>query len=282
GEYLQLQRKENESPPPPVEHNYLILGDGVPALLLMNWHCGLFDRSSHPDDNYFMLTNLITTDSKHLRITLKPPVNTSFVNYRFRNIEGLFDTTFKAPNNFTMQIEHSAGEGYLYQFAPVVQYGGRLLYSEATQPGMILEDDMTIENGAVLTINGVYSSKGNIIVKSGTIINGSDGKIQFAEGKKLIIEGSGSITGTVNSKLELEFSEPINDDPTGILIKANSSLTISNCKIESATIGVNSLLNANYLYAQNVEFINCETHSISIAGRSPGMNPTPPPANHQL
>ncbi|NWG29275.1 MAG: hypothetical protein HXY48_12170, partial [Ignavibacteriaceae bacterium] len=25
GEYLQLQRKENESPPPPVEHNYLIL-----------------------------------------------------------------------------------------------------------------------------------------------------------------------------------------------------------------------------------------------------------------
>ncbi|NWF91244.1 MAG: hypothetical protein HXY50_17490, partial [Ignavibacteriaceae bacterium] len=32
GEYLQLQRKENESPPPPVEHNYLILGDGVPAL----------------------------------------------------------------------------------------------------------------------------------------------------------------------------------------------------------------------------------------------------------
>jgi hypothetical protein len=32
---------------------------------------------------------------------------------------------------------------------------------------MILEDDMTIENGAVLTINGVYSSKGNITLKGG-------------------------------------------------------------------------------------------------------------------
>jgi hypothetical protein len=282
GEYLQLQRKENESPPPPVEHNYLTLGDGVPALLLMNWHCGLFDRSSHPDDNYFMLTNLITTDSKHLRITLKPPVNTSFINYRFRNIEGLFDTTFKAPNNFTMQIEHSAGEGYLYQFAPVVQYGGRLLYSEATQPAMILEDDMTIENGAVLTINGVYSSKGNIIVKNGTIINGSDGKIQFAEGKKLIIEGNGTILSTSGNKLELIFTERQDDNITGIMIQPGGSLSISNCKVADATIGIESLLNANYLYAQNVEFINCETHSISIAGRSPGMNPTPPPTNHQL
>jgi hypothetical protein len=170
-----------------------------------------------------------------------------------------------------------AGEGRLYRVAPVVKYGGRLLYSESTQPGMILYDDMIIESGAVLTINGIYSSKGNITIKNGGIINGSNGKIQFVDGKKLIIEGSGSITGTTGSKLHLEFSEPINDDPTGILIKANSSLTISNCKIVSATIGINSLVNANYLNAQNVDFINCVDYSINIAGRSAGMNPTPPP-----
>ena len=142
---------------------------------------------------------------------------------------------------------------------------------------MTLEDDMVIERGAVLTINGVYSSKGNITVKNGGIINGSNGKIQFVGGKKLIIEGSGSITGTTGSKLHLIFSEPGDDEPIGIKIKAGGSLTITNCKIENATIGINSLLNANYLSVQNVEFINCETHSISIAGRSPGMLPTPPP-----
>jgi hypothetical protein len=147
---------------------------------------------------------------------------------------------------------------------------------------MILEDDMTIENGAVLTINGVYSSKGNIIVKNGTIINGSDGKIQFAEGKKLIIEGNGTILSTSGNKLELIFTERQDDNITGIMIQPGGSLSISNCKVADATIGIESLLNANYLYAQNVEFINCETHSISIAGRSPGMNPTPPPTNHQL
>jgi parallel beta-helix repeat protein len=61
------------------------------------------------------------------------------------------------------------------------------------------------------------------------------------------------------------------------VIKANGSLTISNCKIENASIGINSLLNANYLNAQNVDFFNCKDYSISIAGRSSGMNPTPPP-----
>lgn len=134
---------------------------------------------------------------------------------------------------------------------------------------------MIIENGAVLTVNGVYSSKGNITIKSGGIINGSNGKIQFVEGKKLIIEGSGSIVGTSNNKLELEFSEPVDDDPIGIIVKSNGSLTINNCKIENATIGINSLLNANYLNVQNTEFIDCADYSISIAGRSSGMIPPP-------
>jgi hypothetical protein len=276
GNFLKFQRSDQESPPPPVEYNYLTLSEGTPSMLVMNWHCGFFDRAAHPYDNYFMLANLITTIAKNVKVTLKPPVNTPFTNYRFRNIEGLFDTTFSAPNIFEMQVEHNAGEGYLYQFSPVIQYGGRLLDSEETQPGMILDDDMIIENGAVLTVNGVYSSKGNITIKSGGIINGSNGKIQFVEGKKLIIEGSGSIAGTSSNKLQLLFNSQ-QDETTGIQIKAGGSLTISNCKVEDAIIGIESLLNANYLNAQHVDFINCETHSINIAGRSPGMNPTPPP-----
>ncbi|HSW54184.1 MAG TPA: NosD domain-containing protein [Ignavibacteriaceae bacterium] len=276
GNYLQYRYQIPTDNPEPVESNYLILGYGTQALDERNWHCGFFNRPVHPEDKYFMLANLITTIAKNVKVTLKPPVNTPFTNYRFRNIEGLFDTTFSAPNIFEMQVEHNAGEGYLYQFSPVIQYGGRLLDSEATQPGMILDDDMIIENGAVLTVNGVYSSKGNITIKSGGIINGSNGKIQFVEGKKLIIEGSGSIAGTSSNKLQLLFNSQ-QDETTGIQIKAGGSLTISNCKVEDAIIGIESLLNANYLNAQHVDFINCETHSINIAGRSPGMNPTPPP-----
>jgi hypothetical protein len=174
-------------------------------------------------------------------------------------------------------MQFPPGEGYLYELAPVIKYGGRLLYSEATQPEMILSDDMTIENGAILTISGTYYAEANITIKNGSIIKGNNGKIQFAEGKRLFIEGVGYINGTSGNKLELVFDETQQDITTGIQIKAGGSLTISNCKVEDAIIGIESLLNANYLNAQNVDFINCEDYSISIAGRSAGMNPTPQP-----
>ena len=279
GNYIQYQYEDPQLPLGPSELNYLTLDECIPSTQVRNWHCGFFVYPSQIDNEYFLLANLITTDNRCIKLTVRAPENTQLINYRFRNIEGVFDTTFNAPNSLTKDIEYLPGEGYLYQVAPVIKYGGRLLYSEATQPGMMLYDDMIIESGAVLTVNGVYSSKGNITVKSGGIINGSNGKIQFVEGKKLIIEGSGSITGVSNSKLHLVFTPSQNDDPTGIEIKAGGSLSIGNCKIENAAIGINSLLNANNLNAQNVEFINCGDYSISILGRSPGMNPTPPPAN---
>ncbi len=256
--------------------DYLILGYGIYDAHERNWHCGFFDRPGQTDNKYFLLANLyLTAQSKTVRVKVIS-LNQDYTNWRFRNVEGLFDETFT--NYIIKDLNHPKGEGYLYQVAPVIKYGGRLLYSESTQSGMILNDDMIIENGAELTINGTYFAKGNITVKNGGIINGSNGKIQFVEGRKLIIEGSGSIVGTSNNKLELEFSEPVDDDPIGIIVKSNDSLTINNCKIENATIGINSLLNANYLNVQNTEFIDCADYSISIAGRSSGM--IPPPADN--
>mgnify|MGYP005853093803 CR=1 FL=1 len=183
GNFLKLQYSI-PTQPQPVSYDYLTLGLGQPAEE-MNWHCGFFDRPQHPDDKYFMLANLIVTEEKSIsvKILTSDPYP---LNYSFRNVEGLFDTTIQAPNYLIKQLDYPPGEGYLYEFAPVIKYGGRLIYSEATQPGMILYDDMIIESGAVLTINGTYTSKGNITVKSGGIINGSNGKIQFVAGKKLI------------------------------------------------------------------------------------------------
>jgi hypothetical protein len=123
GSYLQLQRDDNQqSPPPPVSDEYLTLRSGSPEQLLLNWHCGFFNRPSYPLDKYFMLANLITTyDDRHIEVTIQPPV-TGYENYRFRNIEGIFDTTFN-DSGITKLVTHLSGEGYLYQVAPVVLYG---------------------------------------------------------------------------------------------------------------------------------------------------------------
>jgi len=254
--YLTLTEYTGETPPPPI-----------------NFHAGFFSRPSYPLDNCFMLDNLITTNEKTVKVTVHPPVS-GYENYRFRNIEGIVDTTFK--DSLTNLITYPAGEGYLYQVAPVTLYGGRLLYPESVGGGMVLNDDMIIENGATLTIYDNYIAEANITVKNGTILVGENGKIIFDAGKKLIIDGACTIGGLSNDKLHLVFSEPINDDPTGIMIKSGGSLTISNCTIEGAMIGIESQLNANYLNVQYVDFINCSDIAISIAGYGSSQILTPP------
>ena len=146
----------------------------------------MFTRPKHPDDKYFFLTNVYTqTESRSINIKIIEEKN-NYKNYRFRNIEGKNDSTFT--DQLTIKITHSKGEGYLYQVAPVIKYGGKLLYSEETKDGMELTEDLIIENGAVLTINGNYHSKANIIVKSGRVSYKNNGKIHFAANKKLIIK----------------------------------------------------------------------------------------------
>ena len=157
------------------------------------------------------------------------------------------------------------GEGRLYRVSPVVLHGGRLLYDENAYGGQELTDDMIIENGATLTIYDEYVANANIIVKNGSIVTGENGKIHFAP-----------ISGSAGNKLNLEFEETTGENQSGIVIQEGGSLTIANCQVDDATIGINSLLNADYLNAQYVDFINCRDYSINIAGRSSGENPTLP------
>jgi hypothetical protein len=179
-------------------NKYLTLTEYIPDSYdpPIHFHAGFFSRPGHEVDNYFMLDNLITTDERKVWVTVVPPVS-GYKNYRFRNVEGVFDTTFDGYSNGILKlIVHPAGEGFLYQVAPVLKYGGRLIYSEAFGEDQTLNDDMFIENGAVLSVYNTYFANANIIIKNGSIVNGENGKIIFGTGKKLIIEGSGSITGT--------------------------------------------------------------------------------------
>ncbi len=278
GDFLQYRYSTPTFPnPEQVSYDYLILGYGPPQIDERNWHCGFFINPSQIDNEYFLLANLITTDNRCIKLTVRAPENTHHINYRFRNIEGIFDTTFDAPNSITKEIEYVPGEGYVYQVAPVVKYGGRLLYSDETLPGDTLYDTMVIEEGVRLTINGIYTANADIKVKNGIIEIGDDGEIHFGESKRLIVEGTCTIVGSPGNKLLLDFWESQEDEKTGITINAGGSLTITNCEIHDAAIGIESSLNANYLNAQYVDFINCGTHSINILGYSGGEQLPPPP-----
>ena len=189
GKYLQYFKIGKIKSNPSLQRtqdNFLTLGFNPTQSTEMNWHCGLFSRPEHPDDKYFFLVNIYTIAGKRtINIQVKES-GQEYKNYRFRNIEGRIDTTFA--NQINLKLTHPKGEGYLYQVAPVVKYGGMLLFSEETKNGMELTEDMIIENGAVLTINGAYYSDANIIIKDGRISYKNKGKIHFASNKRMIKE----------------------------------------------------------------------------------------------
>ncbi len=279
GDFLQLKYSA-PTQIQPVSNNYLTLGFGQPADY-MNWHCGFFIDSTALDDKYFHLTNLITTAGKNINIKVQTPnpEPQDPLNYRFRNVEGLFDTTIQAPNYLIKELIYPPGEGYLYEFAPVVKYGGRLLYNDTISNTTTLLDDMVIENGAALTVNSTYNVDRDIRIKAGgriTTTNG--GTLKFYAGSKLIIEGNAIINGTVSNKLTLDFTNPINSN--GIIIRPGGSLTISYCEIKNAVKGITSELNLYNLNIQYVDLIDCDSVAVYIIGRNrllEELTLTPPP-----
>ena len=88
----------------------------------MNWHVGFLDKPDQIDNKYFLMSNLWTNSPESIQVKLIPPVDAQgYSNYRFRNIEpeNNFDITFK--DNTTQSLDFPAGEGYLFQVAPVVK-----------------------------------------------------------------------------------------------------------------------------------------------------------------
>ena len=183
-QYYKIGGKQNDPSLNQMSDDFLTVVIASPQAEEKNWHCSFFSRQNHPDDKYFFLTNLYTiADNRSIEIRLTE-TGQKYKNYRFRNVEGNFDLTFTGQS--IKQLTYSKGEGSLYQISPVVKYGGKLLYSEETKDGMELTDDMIIENGAVLTINGNYYAKANITVKNGRVAYKNNGKIHFTENKRLI------------------------------------------------------------------------------------------------
>ncbi|MBE0570720.1 MAG: right-handed parallel beta-helix repeat-containing protein [Ignavibacteriaceae bacterium] len=264
GEYIDMEYQE-QPPPQDNEHDYLSIQHYGMSYF---WHAGFFSHKDYSDNKHFLLTNLRTNNAVESKLIVSN--NTSYHNISFTDIEvgiGRVDTTINYNSSIEYFEEMPAGEGRLYRVAPVIKYGGRLLYDETISSTTTLLDEMTIEDDAVLTVNSNYNVDRTITIKdNGSIITTSGGTMKFYNNLSLIIEGSVTISGTAEHKLILDFLSPA--DSNGIIVKSGGSLTIAYCEIKNAGTGIFSELNADSLIVEYVDFIECEDNSISIAGRS--------------
>jgi hypothetical protein len=184
GNFLQLQYfipTENPVPDPP-EYDYLTLGLNQSAENT-NWHAGFLDDAANSDNKYFLLANLLTNVNDIVQVKIEQPVP-GYHNYRFRNIEGIFDTTFNT--EITYSLSHPKGEGYLYQVAPVVKYGGTLTVNDTIDSDITLTDDMTISNNIELIVEDEYAIAGTVTLEGTGFITGN-GYIYFNSNGEIII-----------------------------------------------------------------------------------------------
>jgi hypothetical protein len=150
-----------------------------------HWHAGFFERNNHPENKYFLLVNLNVNSNTTAK--LKIDNNTEYHNLSFRDVEGELseaNKTLDYNSSVTSFINVPAGEGYLFQVAPVVKYGGNLIYDEAINESCSLKGKIIIKNNATLAINSDYYIDGDIVVEDGKIEYGENGKIHYINSDK--------------------------------------------------------------------------------------------------
>jgi len=196
---------------------------------------GFFSDPVASYKDYFMILNRYYSQVN--KYTIKLRQLSGFNNWNLSNYVDTTNITLIALNaNATFQDTILKGDANLYSISPVVKSGGKLIVNETVSDGTTLYEDMLIENGATLTINGTYNAKANITVKNGgKIVAGTNGKIIFDPYKKLIVETTTEIKGTSPiNKLTLEF---VNSEK-GIDVLPGSSLALSYCSITGAYYGL--------------------------------------------
>ncbi|HMN18481.1 MAG TPA: right-handed parallel beta-helix repeat-containing protein [Ignavibacteriaceae bacterium] len=235
---------------------------------------GFFSDPVSPDpmgyeDRYFMLLKRYYPQSLGLQ-----NFNISFNNmspYTNWQISNFIDTAY-----YTITPDENGefvsdffqlfnGDAIFYRLAPVVKFGGKLVYSETVPDGTTLYDEMTIENGATLTVNGTYYAKANITVKSGgKIVAGTNGKIIFDSGKNIIIDGSAEIKGTSSNRLSISAAASY----YGIVINPGSAFIMDYCDIESIGFAISTASGSqSYVNIANSNIVTMYS-GISLASSS--------------
>lgn len=217
------------------------------------------------DADYFMILSRWYNAECNPSLTVKLE-SEYYSNYNLRVVDYINDQTYNTNRFGSISTAPVVGDAGFFGVFPILQYGGSITSNDTTYDSETLLDDLAIESGATLTINGTFYAKANITVKSGGKLEYGDNNstIVFGNGKRLIIEGSAEIKGTSSSnKLTLQF--PGTD---GILVKAGSSLTMGYCNITGAYQGINTENGArSYVNISNCSFNTVNT-SISLISNS--------------
>ncbi len=182
GQFLHILKNLKRPPGEyPANGDYLSLSSNGD---FYSFYAGLLQQKNRPDNKYFLLVNLRTDSKQSVAFTVNN--NFNFNNIRIKNVEdtSIMDTTIKT--QLISQVRMNPGEGSLFQVAPVVKYGGKLYYNE-TVTNLTLYDDMTIENGVTLTVNGTYKCYANIYTEgTGKIKTLTNGVINFNGSRGII------------------------------------------------------------------------------------------------
>ncbi|NWF90944.1 MAG: hypothetical protein HXY50_15975, partial [Ignavibacteriaceae bacterium] len=163
-----------------------------------NWHAGLLVDKNDQINKHFLLVNLNTTSSKTARLSIKN--NSDYPNLRVRSFEDQSLDITVYPQNAEVTLPDQtlqAGDGKLYQVAPVVKYGGKLKTSETISQPISLLGELIVESGATLTISANYDIYKNITVNAGGSIIVTEGKqLKFYDGAYLNVNGNLTANGS--------------------------------------------------------------------------------------
>jgi hypothetical protein len=173
GDYLMLRQLVHQSGETGnFQGDYLTLNSTTNDSL--NFHAGLFIDSTYLDEDYFyfLLTSQMTTGNREVKVGVKDR-ESGYTNMRFRNIEPQFnfDTTFV--DEIDVYYTFPAGEGYLFQVAPVVKYGGAVIVNDTLNTNETLIDDMIIRDGAELLNGKSYTLEDTVTMEGTGFITGS-------------------------------------------------------------------------------------------------------------
>jgi len=182
GNYLQLKYSPPTYNASTVSFDYLTLSRNSTESI--NFHAGFLENGNLPDDKHFLLANLYTTALREVNITVTNNFS-PYNNIRFRNVEPQynFDTTFV--QQISLDYDFPAGEGYLFQAAPVVKYGGALIVNDTLSTNETLIDDMVIRDGVELLNGKSYTIEDTVTLEGTGFIKGS-GYIYHTENGEII------------------------------------------------------------------------------------------------
>ncbi len=225
---------------------------------------GIFKEPGSSMPEYIMLVNRWYSTLNEVAVHLK-----NLTGNKNWTIKNLVDTTFdyiiadgNNKGDFNEIITH--GDAAFYSINPAVIAGGKINVNEIILTPTTLNGELTIESGAILTVNARYDAHKNITVKSGgKIICGtnSNNQIVFHGEAKLILEGNAELSGLPTNKLVVDFLSPASGRE--VYVKHNSSAKINNCIIKNAEAGVYADNDVEDLEITNNTFENCH-YGISL------------------